>query len=121
VGLAPSGEIPDGDAWSGFYRPEARQAGWWIVFAVLALRGDRIVSVKGVAFDPKTADWKRGSSGEKIPSNAGPVALWDLVPMEDGSPRIDGPVVVCESEVDALCALSHGFNAVDRDWWRQRV
>ena len=113
VGLAPSTEIPDGDAWSGFYRPEARRADWWIIFPVPALYGEHIASVKGVAFDPEATDWKRGSDGEKIPSNAGPVTLWDLVPTEeDGSPRIDGRVVVCEGEVDALCALSHGFNAV---------
>ena len=112
VGLAHENEIPDD--WRGFYRAEARSVTWWMIFPVARrdLDGAPIVSVKGVAFNPSTCDWMRNEDGEKIPSNVSS-AVWDLVPTEeDGTPRIDGPVVVCEGELDALCALSHGFNAV---------
>jgi len=111
VGLAHEREIPDD--WGGFFRREARPVRWWSVFPVARrdLDGAPVVSVKGVGFDPENCDWRRNKDGEKIPSNVCS-ALWDLVPTEDGSPRIDGPVLVCEGEIDALCALSHGFNAV---------
>jgi putative DNA primase/helicase len=33
---------------------------------------------------------------------------YDLVPADP----FDGPVLACEGELDALCALSNGFNAV---------
>ena len=112
VGLAHEKEIPDD--WGGFFRREARPVMWWIVFPVARrdLDGCPVVSVKGVGFDPETCDWKRNEDGEKIPSNVSS-ALWDLVPTKgDGTPRIDGPILVCEGELDALCALSSGFNAV---------
>ncbi|MCS3955561.1 hypothetical protein GGP81_002092 [Salinibacter ruber] len=112
VGLAHEKEIPND--WSGFFRREARPVTWWIVFPVARrdLDGAPVVSVKGVGFDPETCDWKRNDGGEKIPSNVSS-ALWDLVPTEgNGASRIDGPVLVCEGELDALCALSNGFNAV---------
>jgi hypothetical protein len=112
VGLAHENEIPDD--WGGFHRTEARSVTWWVIFPVARrdLDGAPVVSVKGVAFNPSRCDWARNEDGEKIPSNVSS-ALWDLVPTEDdGTPRIDGPVVACEGELDALCALSHGFNAV---------
>jgi DNA primase len=114
VGLAHQKEIPDGDKWGGFYRSEARRADWWIMFPVTRRERDEspIVSIKGVAFDASAEDWERNEEGEKIPSNAGSVALWNLVPSKDGNSSLDSPVVVCEGEVDALSALSHGFNAV---------
>jgi hypothetical protein len=117
VGLAHEKEIPDD--WGGFYRREARPVTWWIIFPVARrdLDGAPVVSVKGVGFDPENCDWKRNEDGEKIPSNVSS-ALWDLVPTEgnatkgNATARIDGPVLVCEGELDALCALSNGFNAV---------
>jgi hypothetical protein len=111
VGLAHEDEIPDD--WSGFYAGEARSVTWWIVFPVPRrdVDGEPIVAVKGVGFDPSSCDWERDNDGEKIPRNVGS-ALWDLVPTDSGEPRIDSPLIVCEGEVDALCAVSNGFNAV---------
>lgn len=117
IGLAHEKEIPDD--WGGFFRREARPVTWWIVFPVARrdLDSAPVVSVKGVGFDPENCDWKRNEDGEKIPSNVSS-ALWDLVPTEgnatkgNATARIDGPVLVCEGELDALCALSNGFNAV---------
>ncbi len=87
------------------------RATWWVMIPVPDRgSGDPplIKSVKGFAFDPLQKDWKRDEDGGKIPRNAGPGALYDLVP----SNPLDTPVVVCEGEIDALCALSNGFNAV---------
>jgi len=93
------------------HSPSDYRATWWIMIPV-PYRGEDdgapIVSVKGFAFNPSAGDWKRGDDGRKIPRNAGSAALYDLVP----SDPFDGPVVACEGELDALCALSNGFNAV---------
>lgn len=93
------------------HSPSDYRATWWIMIPV-PYRGEGdgapIVSVKGFAFNPSAGDWKRGDDGRKIPRNAGSAALYDLVP----SDPFDGPVVACEGELDALCALSNGFNAV---------
>jgi len=64
-----------------------------------------IVATKAFAFDPDQEDWLRDPSGRKIPRNTGS-ALYDVT----GTP--DRPVLLCEGEIDALCALAHGFNAV---------
>ncbi|WP_251930809.1 DUF3987 domain-containing protein [Salinibacter ruber] len=107
VGLAKQSELPDSWGWPDW-------CDWWVVFPVPKLdeEGAPIVSVKGFAFDPASRDWMR-RNGDKIPRNAGDTALLDLVPADkNGDPKIDGPVVVCEGEIDALCALSNGFNAV---------
>jgi archaellum biogenesis ATPase FlaH len=106
IGLAHQDEIPDD--WKGWFEP------WWIVFPVPRrdLDGAPVVAVKGVAFDPSSQDWKRDDDGRKIPRNVGS-ALWDLVPTAGGEPCIeDSPLVLCEGEIDALCAVSNGFNAV---------
>ncbi len=93
------------------HSPSDYRATWWIMIPV-PYRGEGdgapIVAVKGFAFNPSAGDWKRGDDGRKIPRNAGSAALYDLVP----SDPFDGPVVACEGELDALCALSNGFNAV---------
>ena len=93
------------------HSPSDYRATWWIMIPV-PYRGEGdgapIVSVKGFAFNPSAGDWKRGDDGRKIPRNAGSAALYDLIP----SDPFDGPVVACEGELDALCALSNRFNAV---------
>ena len=86
-------------------------ATWWIMIPVPHRAGGDplpIVAVKGFAFDPEAGGWKRNDDGRKIPRNAGSAALYDLVL----SDPFDRPVLVCEGELDALCALSNGFNAV---------
>jgi hypothetical protein len=92
------------------HSPSDYRAEWWIMIPV-PYRGEGdgapIVAVKGFGFDPEAGGWKR-KDGRKIPRNAGSAALYDLVP----SDPFDGAVVACEGEIDALCALSHGFNAV---------
>jgi len=93
------------------HSPGDYRATWWIMIPVPHRSGGNpppIVAVKGFAFNPAAVDWKRDDDGDKIPRNAGSAALYDLVPSD---PK-DGPVVVCEGELDALTALSHGFNAV---------
>lgn len=93
------------------HSPDDYRASWWIMIPVPHRSGGDpppIVAVKGFAFNPAAVDWKRDDDGDKIPRNAGSAALYDLVPPD---PK-DGPVVVCEGELDALSALSHGFNAV---------
>lgn len=93
------------------YSPTDHRATWWIMIPVPDRVGDdpyEIAAVKGFAFNPETHDWKRTEQGRKIPRNAGTATLYDLVP----SDPMDGPVLVCEGELDALCALSNGFNAV---------
>ncbi|WP_263841509.1 DUF3987 domain-containing protein [Salinibacter sp.] len=92
------------------YSPDDHRAKWWIMIPVPERRGGdppRITALKGFAFDPDAGDWKR-KDGRKIPRNSGSAALYDLVP----SNPPDGPVIVCEGELDALSALSNGFNAV---------
>lgn len=93
------------------HSPTDHRATWWIMIPVPDRIGDapsEIAAVKGFGFDPDAADWKRTEQGQKIPRNAGSAALYDLVP----SDPMNGPVLVCEGELDALCALSNGFNAV---------
>jgi DNA primase len=93
------------------HKPDDYRATWWIMIPVPHQSGGSpppIVAVKGFGFDPAAAGWKRNDDGGKIPRNAGSAALYDLVP----SDPFDTPVVVCEGEIDALSALSHGFNAV---------
>jgi DNA primase len=93
------------------HSPEDYRATWWIMIPVPHRSGGNpppIVAVKGFAFNPAATDWKRTDDGDKIPRNAGSAALYDLVP----SDPFNSPVVVCEGELDALSALSHGFNAV---------
>jgi KaiC/GvpD/RAD55 family RecA-like ATPase len=93
------------------HSPSDYRATHWIMIPVPYRHGGDpapIVAVKGFAFNPSAEDWKRGDDGRKIPRNAGSAALYDLVP----SDPFDTPVVVCEGELDALSALSNGFNAV---------
>ncbi len=93
------------------HSPGDYRATWWIMIPVLHRSGGNpppIVAVKGFGFNPAATDWKRTDDGGKIPRNAGSAALYDLVP----SDPFNSPVVVCEGELDALSALSHGFNAV---------
>ena len=84
---------------------------WWIVIPAIRRAeetGDNIevVAIKGFAFDPETTEWLRDpTAGRKIPRNAGSgLCDWVYFP--------DSPVLVCEGELDALCAHSHDFNAV---------
>jgi hypothetical protein len=93
------------------HSPSDDRATWWIMIPVPHRAGGDpppIVAVKGFAFDPEAGGWKRNDDDRKIPRNAGSAALYDLVP----SDPFDRPVLVCEGELDALCALSNGFNAV---------
>ncbi|MCS4155055.1 hypothetical protein GGQ03_002349 [Salinibacter ruber] len=93
------------------HSPDDYRATWWIMIPVPHRSGGSpptLVAVKGFAFHPAAAGWKRNEDGRKIPRNAGSAALYDLVPSD---PK-DGPVILCEGELDALSALSHGFNAV---------
>lgn len=85
---------------------------WWIMIPVVRRptreKGQPSVNaVKGFGFNPESVDWKRKPDGNKIPRAKGS-ALYDLVP----SDPLDSPVVICEGELDALCALSHHLNAV---------
>jgi len=91
------------------HSPSDYRSEWWIMIPVLRrdLEAAPVVAVKGFGFDPEAGGWKR-KDGRKIPRNAGSAALYDLVPPDPPN----GPVLVCEGELDALCALSHGFNAV---------
>ena len=92
------------------HSPDDYRAEWWVMIPVPRRGGGDtapIIAVKGFGFDPEAGGWKR-KDGRKIPRNAGSAALYDLVP----SDPFDGPVVVCEGELDGLCALSNGFNAV---------
>ncbi|WP_263835312.1 DUF3987 domain-containing protein [Salinibacter sp.] len=93
------------------HSPDDYRATWWVMIPVPHRSGGNpppITAVKGFAFNPAAVAWKRDDDGEKIPRNAGSAALYDLVPSEP----CDTPVLVCEGELDALSALSHGFNAV---------
>jgi hypothetical protein len=93
------------------HSPDDYRAEWWVMIPVPQRGGGDtapIVAVKGFGFDPEAGGWKRNDDGRKIPRNAGSAALYDLVP----SDPFDGPVVACEGELDGLCALSNGFNAV---------
>jgi DNA primase len=93
------------------HSPGDYRATWWIMIPVPHRSGGNpppIVAVKGFGFNPAAVDWKRNDDGRKIPRNAGSASLYDLVP----SDPFDTAVVVCEGELDALSALSHGFNAV---------
>ena len=97
------------------HSPDDGRATWWIMIPVPDREAEEptsIVAVKGFAFAPSAGGWKRDAHGRKIPRNAGSAALYDLVPSGVESSLIKGPVLVTEGEMDALCALSHGFNAV---------
>jgi len=98
----------------GLSRKPGRRDGafveWWIVIPIPSREhatGDDpvVAAVKGFAFDPEAMDWKRNRKGHKIARNASS-ALYDLTRYEDR------PVLLCEGELDALCATVHGFNAV---------
>jgi len=83
---------------------------WWIVIPIWSRvhfdgKDPIITAVKGFAFDPEAKDWKRTPNGRKIARNASS-ALYDLTTSEDL------PVLICEGELDAVCATAHGFNAV---------
>lgn len=93
------------------HTPNDHRARWWVMIPVPHRTGGDtppITAVKGFAFDPSAREWKRNDNGRKIPRNAGSAALYALVP---SNPK-ESPVVVCEGEIDALCAVSHEFNAV---------
>jgi hypothetical protein len=91
---------------------------WWIVIPVPSREmrdadGDpEIVALKKFAFDPATEDWKRDKSDRKIPRNDGRTALYDVIADPETGNSFDGPVLICEGEIDALCAFTHQFNAV---------
>jgi len=92
------------------HSPGDSRATWWTMIPVPQRGGGDtapIVAVKGFGFDPEAGAWKC-KDGRKIPRNAGSAALYDLVPTNP----MESPVVVCEGELDALCALSNGVNAV---------
>lgn len=93
------------------HRPNDSWSKWWVTIPVTYRIGDDpspVIAVKRFAFEPSQSEWKRDDRGRKIPRNDGSAALYDLVPQEPN----ESPVVVCEGEIDALSALSHGFNAV---------
>jgi 5S rRNA maturation endonuclease (ribonuclease M5) len=91
------------------HTPGDSRATWWVMVPVPDRRqeGSPIVAVKGFGFDPDRGDWKQ-KEGRKVARNAGSAALYDLTPPDPN----EGPVLVCEGEIDALSALSNGFNPV---------
>jgi len=92
------------------HTPKDYRAQWWIMIPVPCRMADgfHINAVKGFGFDVDAKAWKR-KDGRKVARNGGSAALYDLTPGRD---PIDGPVLLCEGEIDALSALSHEFNAV---------
>jgi len=98
LGLAPNASL--------FNHPDAE---WWLVVPIVR-RGDEpvVYAVKAYAFDPDGLDWTRDTEGRKIVRAKGS-GLYDVRPTDC---RIEGPLLLCEGELDALCALSHGFNAL---------
>jgi DNA primase len=92
------------------HTPSDNRATWWIMIPVPDRRveGAPIVATKGFGFDPSGGDWERNDNGHKVARNGGSAALYNLVFPD----ALDTPVLVCEGELDALSALSHGFNAV---------
>jgi DNA primase len=96
------------------HTPDDGRGSWWIMIPVPDCRGGNppsVVAVKGFAFIPSAGDWKRNHKGKKIARNGGSAALYDLTDGFAHGPK-DGPVLVCEGEMDALCAFAHKFNAV---------
>jgi len=92
------------------HTPRDGRAEWWVMIPIpdRSREGAPIVATKGFGFDPTGGDWERNENGHKVARNGGSAALYDLV-SSDPAPS---PVLVCEGELDALSALSHGFNAV---------
>jgi hypothetical protein len=118
VGIEPGREMP---------------SEWRIVIPVAVKpKGSRplIVGAKYFGLDvPVVEGWAKDRNGKKVARNGGPAALYDPTCLARRRPDLSGPVLLCEGEIDALSALSHGYHAMTgtggaatwKDSWTRRL
>lgn len=93
----------------GLAHAERHSADHWLIFpAIHEHRGECVcVALKFFGFDPQHQGWAQ-SKGRKVARN---VDSGLILYCPGTKPFAQTPVIVCEGEVDALSALSAGYNA----------